>query len=162
MFVNLTPGNWVYWLEGGLVLRLGGAIWCSFAFWILVKEQYWLIMAFCLVFVLVGLALCFNSVLDLISGPQLLEARVTDVKVWNEVRRRYGSSSKTVSVRFEETTYARIHLKAQGKEQQITISSDYEKFDLWVEAFKHCYQTNGVARVVLLRHLDIILGVECS
>lgn len=144
-------------------MQVGAALWCGFSFCLLLtKEELFpkQALVWFLIFSLVGFALCFNPVLDLISGLQVLEGRVTDVKVWEEVRKRYGGSPKTVSVRFEKATYARVHLKIQDKEQIITESS-LRGLEM-IEAFKRCHQNNGVARVTLLRHLDVVLEVECS
>ena len=149
---KLTLHNWIYWAGGRIVWQLGGAVWFGFAIWDAVEtyEDRWKGAA---VGALLGLALCFNPVLDLIRGPQLWEGRVVHVKIWEErIYRNLGAYSITI--------HARINIKTQDNEQQIKLSG--RQVNLWGAVFDHCYQSGGMTRAVVLQHLNVVLDADCS
>ncbi len=149
---QLTLRNWIYWVGGRIVWQLGGTIWFGIAFWEAVdgKEFRWKGAA---LGALLGLALCFNPVLDIICGPQLWEGRVTHVEIWEGEVFRVGSGHTP-------TIHARITIETQEREQRIKLSG--RQVNLWGAVFDHCYESGGMMRAVVLQHLNVILDADCS
>jgi hypothetical protein len=147
---RLTLHNWIYWAGGRIMWQLGGGVWFGIALWnALEGRDHWKGAA---LGALIGLALCFNPVADIVWGPHVWQGRVTHVEIWHgRLYRRTG---------FSETIHARIHIQTQDNEQHIELSG--RQVDLWGEVFEQCYQSGGMIRAVALRRLNVILDADCS
>lgn len=149
---KLTLDNWIYWVGGRIVWQLGGAVWFGVAFWDAVEtyEDRWKGAA---LGALLGLALCFNPVLDVIRGPQVWEGQVKYVRIWQErTFRSTGGSSLTI--------HARITVETKGQEHQLKLSG--RQVDIWGTIFQDCYESNCTIHTVVLQHLNVVLDTDCS
>lgn len=153
-FPKLTLDNWIYWVGGRIVWQLGGAIW----FGVVLCNADVLETQGCpwkgaALGALLGLALCFNPVLDVIRGTQVWEGRVTYVSIWEErIFRTTGGSSPTI--------HARITVESNGQDHQLKLSG--RQANIWGTIFQDCYKSNSTIHTVVLQHLNIILDANCS
>lgn len=149
---KLTLDNWIYWVGGRIVWQLGGAIWFGVALCDALEAQgcRWKGAA---LGTLLGLALCFNPVLDVIRGPQVWEGQVKYVRIWEErTFRPTGGSSPTI--------HARITVETKGQEHQLKLSG--RQVNIWGTIFQDCYESNCTIHTVVLQHLNVVLDTDCS
>lgn len=130
--------------------QLGGAVWFGAAICDPLGEPRWKGAALNL---LLGLALCFNPVLDAVRGPQALEGAVTGVWVSRgQVWRQSDAYSPTIHARVGvETAEGAWRLDLRGRQA-----------NLWVGRFEACREREDTVHAMVLRHLDAVLDLTCS
>lgn len=150
----LTCDDWFYWVGGRILWQLGGAIWFGMVVFD-VLELYDSALKSAILGAtagtVVGLALCFNAVLDVLYQPQIWNGEITQVEVMEgRIYRKTG---------YSPTIHARIGVQTPDGKQLLKLSG--RQAGLWVEKFEACRQRGGKIRVVVLRHLDVVLDATC-
>lgn len=147
---KLTLDNWMYWVGGRIVWQLGGAIWFGIALCDALGEQEYRWKGAALA-ALLGLALCFNPVLDVIRGPQVWEGQVTDASIW-----RWDEPPPDEGPRIK----ARIIIENVGQERQIKLSG--RQANIWGPMFQDFNESKCTIHMVVLQHSKIVLDAKCS
>lgn len=147
---ELNEGNWRYWACGRIFWQLGGAVWFGWAICDPLGEPGW---KGGLAGGILGTALCIMPFLDVAIGPERMEGQLTSVKRWTgEIWRAKGGASTTIHCTVEIKNREGVHqLKLKGRQ-----------VNLWGNTFTDCQKENGTINAMMLRHLNVVLGAECT
>jgi membrane protein implicated in regulation of membrane protease activity len=147
----MTPQTWIYWVGGRILWQLGGSLWLFLRVMWLMGFSFFNCLMGILLGILVGLVQCYNPVLDVICGPQLFEGRVINIeKQIQKIYRRTG---------FSQTTHSIIKIETHDGERAITLTGPQT---FWEEVFEQVQRSHAKIRVVILRHLHLVLEVQES
>lgn len=141
--VQLTPSDWRYWAGARVLWQLGGALWFGYETGRLMTGRFfWASTLGCAA---LGALLCLNPLLDLARGP-LVGSAVED--------ERYNRNRTRRSVK------ARVVVRsADGAPHELSLWG--RQANVYEGLTEPCGGPQGVTRVVVLRHLDAFLSVEC-
>lgn len=146
---SLTEGNWLLLVGGRVLWQLGGAIWLGLATAALFEATRW---KFALPFAVVGVLLCFNPLLDLVRGPEILEGKLTRVEYLEGSVWTTRAPTKTIDAIIEVET-------RDGERTRFQPSGRHA--NQWSETLRQCQSRRSDVRIVLLRRLDAAIQVEC-
>lgn len=146
---SLTEGNWLYLVGGRVLWQLGSAIWLGLATAALFEATRWKFVLPC---ALVGGLLCFNPLLDLVRGPQVIEGKLAQVKYLEGTLWTTRMPTKTIEAIIE------VETRDGGRERYHPRGRHANQ---WSETLRRCVTQRSDVRIVLLRRLDAAIQVEC-
>jgi len=101
-------------------------------------------------FAFLGIILCFNPLLDIISGPLEVKGTVRSARVWHgRLWRKYGYTTTTHGEVIFDSVY--------GKE--IKIKTAEIQVNRWMDYFVECQSEKREIRSIILRRLNLVLSV---
>lgn len=143
--IRLTPADWHYWVGARVLWQLGGGLWLGYELGRLMAGRLFRLSSVAACGAL-GAVLCLNPLLDLCRGPLAAEGSIVSER-YDRNRARRSVKARVV---IQSTDGARHELSLWGRQANI-----YE------ELTGGCGGPQAVTRVVVLRHLDAFLSVEC-
>jgi len=149
-FPELTVNNWFWWLGARIVWQLGGSIWfCSAVCNPLGENKF----KGAITGSVIGLALCFNPLLDIFNGPQKIKGKITGVHEFNEkIWRKNGAYSNSI--------HSRIYIETDEKKYKLKLSG--RQANLWSDKFLKCKKSKMPVNAIFLRNTDTVLEINCQ
>lgn len=146
--VPFSLDTWWVWPVVRVIWQLGGGLWCGLGIAMLVEGGHFKLTAG---LGLLGLLLAVNPVLDLVRGPAqgaLQSIGTAQFKTWSSVAR----GTRTASIQ------GTLVLKTQEGDMVVVepIGAQANRMDAMGQG---C--TSG-GQATVLRHLDVVLQVDCS